>query len=232
MTKNGVKINYRNEIKYICSERQIAIIEGRLKAICKKDPHAGEKGMYTIRSVYFDDYDNTCFYENENGTDPREKYRIRIYNGNKEYISLECKRKENGKTSKESCLLTYDQCQAMLNGTFSDAIGKSTLLNKFLLQYSMRPLRPKIIVEYERVPYTYPIGNVRITFDRNIGVSRQVAKFLEQGVSFRPVMPWGQHILEVKYDELLPDCLYNAMQIREIHQVAYSKYYICRKFCI
>lgn len=31
--------------------------------------------MYHIRSLYFDDYYNSCYNENEIGTDPREKFR-------------------------------------------------------------------------------------------------------------------------------------------------------------
>ena len=35
--------------------------------------------------------------------------RIRIYNNDPERISLECKRKENDKINKKSCLLTREQ---------------------------------------------------------------------------------------------------------------------------
>ena len=66
------------------------------------DPHTNKERKYNIRSLYFDDYYNSCFYENENGTDPREKLRIRIYNCSSERITLECKRKEHGKTLKSS----------------------------------------------------------------------------------------------------------------------------------
>ena len=38
----AVDARYRNEIKYVCSERQIALIEERIRAICQKDVHAGE----------------------------------------------------------------------------------------------------------------------------------------------------------------------------------------------
>ncbi len=234
-----VDARYRNEIKYVCSERQIALIEERIRAICQKDVHAGEAELYTVRSVYLDDFDNTCFYENEDGTDPREKYRIRIYNADTGYILLESKQKKKGRTHKDSCRLTLGQCQAILDGSLDWTLAgegnlgpdQRKLMNRFFLQYSTRPLRAKVIVEYERVPYVYQTGNVRITFDRNISGSRQVQDFLKPRLALRPVMPKGEHILEVKYDELMPDYLYNVMQLGELRQTAYSKYYTCRRFC-
>lgn len=43
-------------------------------------------------------------------------------------------------------------------------------------------------------------------------------------------MPMGKHVLEVKYDEFLPDFLYDVMNLGSLRQSAYSKYYLCRKF--
>ncbi|HAZ97214.1 MAG TPA: VTC domain-containing protein, partial [Treponema sp.] len=93
---------YRHEFKYLSPEITLSAIEQRLDAILQRDKNAGEKGEYAIRSIYFDDIFNTCYLENENGTDPREKFRIRIYNCQKNRISLELKRKENGMCLKTS----------------------------------------------------------------------------------------------------------------------------------
>jgi hypothetical protein len=40
----------------------------------------------------------------------------------------------------------------------------------------------------------------------------------------------GQELLEVKYDEYLPDFIYRNLQLSSLQQTAFSKYYICRKF--
>lgn len=105
-------LKYRNELKYVVSASQLACIRSRMKSLLPLDEHVNEKGQYNIRSIYFDDYKNTCFYENEEGTSPREKFRIRTYNGNQDEINLELKRKERGKIHKESCVLTREQCEA------------------------------------------------------------------------------------------------------------------------
>lgn len=220
---------FRNEIKYACSQAQLALIENRIKGLCHLDPYAGADGVYLITSVYFDDYNDSCYYENENGVDPREKFRIRIYDRKMDYILLECKQKQSGKTHKKTCSISREQCMSILQS--GRTIWKTTetpLLNKFLFQCRTRYLRPRVVVEYERTAYLYPQGNVRITFDRNITASAQTMRFAEADIR-RPVMPTGFHILEVKYDELIPDYIYNAVGIENMRQTPFSKYYICRK---
>ena len=221
---------YRNELKYVCSEGELRIIQGRIRHLCRPDPHAGPMGIYNIRSIYFDDLANRCFYENENGTDPREKYRIRIYNASDSRITLECKRKERTMTNKTSCPLTREQFSLILEGKLPASAADSELLRKFCVQQAQTGLQPKVIVAYERTPFVYPAGNVRITFDRNIGSSTNIADFFAPYLPQRPVMPAGKHILEVKYDEFLPDFLYEVMNLGSLRQTTFSKYYLCRKF--
>ena len=82
---------YRHELKYVCTAAQLALIQGRIHHLISLDSHVADTGMYQIRSLYFDDYYNRCYYENENGTDPREKFRIRIYNGSTDKTAVPAK---------------------------------------------------------------------------------------------------------------------------------------------
>lgn len=227
------RLKYRHEFKYPVSENELALIKNRILGIASRDPHVGNNGIYNISSLYFDDIYDTCMMENEVGADPREKFRVRIYNHETRRITLECKRKERGKTLKTSCPLTLEQAEIISAGGYLQNIGElSPLLTKFTLQMMERNLRPKIIVEYDREPFVYTAGNVRITFDRNLCSSKETGKFLEGSVRKRPVMPAGKSLLEVKYDEYLPDYLYRALQIDNLTQTAYSKYYLCRKYTL
>lgn len=221
---------YRNELKYVCSEGELQIISARIRHLCRPDPHAGPTGTYHIRSIYFDDLDNRCFFENENGTDPREKFRIRSYNASDRRITLECKRKERTMTNKESWPLTREQFGMILEGGLPVSGSDSGLLRRFCAQQAQTGLKPTVIVAYERTPFVYPAGNVRITFDRNIGSTAEIAGFFDPYLPQRPVMPAGKHILEVKYDEFLPDFLYEVMNLGSLRQTTFSKYYLCRKF--
>ena len=222
---------YRHEMKYLISAAQLPLLRSRIERIMQPDPHAAENGIYNIRSVYFDDYSNSCYYENENGTDPREKMRIRIYNHSAEKIRLECKRKSHGKTLKTSCGLSAAQTEQLLRGEPLPNFGELTeLQQKLNLQMMTRLLRPVVIVEYDRIPYIYANGNVRVTFDTNLSASPWVGGFLSPDVPKRPVMPVGQLLMEVKFDEYLPDFIYRALNLGELRQTTFSKYYLCRKF--
>ena len=224
---------YRHELKYVVSTTQIFLLKNRIANLMQKDPYAGDDGIYNIRSLYFDDYYNRCYYENENGTDPREKYRIRIYNHSLKKITLECKRKEHGKTLKTACPLTLEQTERIIQGdllTIPEA--NSPLLRKFLMEVLTRGMHPVVIVEYERIPFIYRNGNVRITFDTQISSSSNVIDFLKDGIPKRPVMPMGQHLMEVKFDAYLPDIIYHNLNLNQLQQTAYSKYYLCRKYAL
>lgn len=225
---------YRHELKYICNEMELAVITERLRPIIRLDKNVAEEGFYNIRSLYFDDYYNTCFAENEAGTDPREKFRIRIYNAAADNIKLELKKKERGKTFKESCSITKEQCGLLMRGIPCNAEmakgSKQAVLNKLLLLMKTRLMKPVVIVDYDRVPYVYKDGNVRITLDRNISSGSNIPLFLERNIAKRPIMPAGQHVLEVKYDEFLPDFIAQNLEIGSLRQTAFSKFYLCRKY--
>ena len=229
--RKSTERKYRHELKYQVTDGQIQLLRNRISHLLPLDSHVAQSGSYCIRSLYFDDYDNRCLKENENGTDPREKFRIRIYNGSAEKISLECKRKERGKTHKTSCPLTQEQTRQLMAGKVLPDIGSQPpLLRKLTLQMMTRRLRPVVIVEYRRIPYVYKNGNVRITLDTNILSSSEVETFLDPRISGRPVLPVGQQLLEVKYDEYLPDFIYRSLMLPNLRQTAFSKYYICRKY--
>ncbi len=224
---------YRHELKYLVTEAQIAVLRARINGIMKPDPHVTASGKYNIRSLYFDDYDNSCFWDNENGTDPREKYRIRIYNQSKDRITLERKRKERGKTLKRSCPITEEQTVQLMQGGCVRGISNAPPLLQQLCEENLsRQMKPVIIVEYERIPYVYSNGNVRVTFDTRIASSNALGQFFKEVIPKRAVLPVGMQLLEVKFDEYLPDVIYHALQLDNLQQTAFSKYYLCRKYSL
>lgn len=226
----GARADYRHELKYLITSAQVQMLKSRLAGIVPLDAHA-DTGSYRIRSLYFDDCDDRCFYENENGVEPREKFRIRIYNGSASRIALECKRKERGKTHKTACPLTLKQTMSLMEGTpLPDIAHQPPLLQKLTARMLSRGMKPVVIVEYDRAPYVSRLGNVRITLDTGICSCSEVGRFLEPAIPRRPVMPLGQQLLEVKYDAFLPDYLYRSLALENLSQTAFSKYYLCRKY--
>lgn len=85
-------------------------------------------------------------------------------------------------------------------------------------------------MEYDRAPFIYTDGNVRVTFDLYIRSSNQIESFLDKEIMTRLIMPDNQHILEVKFDEYIPDFIYRAVQAEKLQQTTFSKYYMCRKY--
>lgn len=220
---------YRHEFKYICTDGQFTCLKARLTGLMKYDPHADNEGRYNVRSIYFDDINDTCYYENENGVDPRKKYRIRIYNSSDNVIDLECKSKIRGMTNKESAHISREFLDKILSGEkITSPDSSKPVINSFTNMYSSQMLRPKVIVDYERTVFICPIGNVRITFDRNISSSVDYDHFFDKVLYKRPVMDTGTHILEVKYDALLPDYIYKAVELENLQRTTFSKYYLCR----
>lgn len=224
----------RHEYKFQIDEKDIVLLKSRIGAVMKKDVHAGEQGFYHIRSIYFDDFADTCYRQNEAGTDPRAKYRIRIYNADDGRICLEKKVKQNGKTRKYAAPLSREQADILIRGeslpmdaeTFE---GYPELLKQFLVLIKTRRMQPKVMVVYDRIPYVDSRGNVRVTFDRNIAASTDFTHFFEKNLIKEPILPPGRHLLEVKYDEFLPMHIKARLDIGHLRQTTFSKYYLCRK---
>ena len=169
----------------------------------------------------------------DNGIDNREKYRIRIYNCSSELIKLELKQKYRGMTFKQSCKISLEQCEKLMRGEIPENIGeKQTILRKLAYLMETRMMRPKVIVDYDRIPYVYrqEDANVRVTFDKNIKAIGDISSFFEPEAGGRGILPLGQALMEVKFDNFLPDEVYSLLQLSGLQASTFSKYYLCRKF--
>ena len=226
-------MDYRVEKKYLVCEDEIAYIKTRLYSIMKIDEHSNND-TYLVRSVYFDDMNNSAYLQNEAGEDNRVKFRIRTYDNDLSHIALEEKSKKNGYTHKESVLLDYETAKRLLmpSGSFDAVRFLNTpmsadpfLLKKLYVNIGTRLLHPAVIVEYQRCAFVEKIGNVRITFDTAISSSRETQFFFKDSIAPIPVMKTGQHIMEIKYDEFLPEYIKKAIDIGCLQRTAFSKYY-------
>ncbi|MDY5986402.1 MAG: polyphosphate polymerase domain-containing protein [Lachnoclostridium sp.] len=227
------EIQYRHEYKYPLTRGQILIEDAKIRAIAMKDEHVGARGCYNIRSLYFDDYDDSCYMDNVNGVDRREKYRIRIYNHSKDVIHLEMKQKIWGKTHKEACKISLSQCEQLMSSQIpSDIEPEQRVLHKLTYLMAVKLMRPAVIVDYDRVPYVYTTedANVRITFDSNITSISNTDMFFDKQAVGREVLSVGQALMEVKFDSFLPDEIYSLLQLNGLNASTFSKYYLCRRF--
>jgi len=219
-------LEYRNEYKFLCSQGELMVVQARLAGLMRFDSH--QKGeSYRIRSLYLDDWEESAFHENAAGVDKRKKFRIRVYDEPLSRIRLEIKHKVHGKTRKESCDLPEELCREIMAGrTIPPDPDYPYPLALLYAEMQLRRLLPRIIVEYERTVLVCPVGNVRITLDRNISWSSDFPAFLDDRIALRPVLPPGMHVLEIKYDELLPDYIMSQLCLGELRWSTFSKFYL------
>ncbi len=231
MIKDLRSQKYRHEYKYLTDAMQNAVLKCRVKMLLSSDNHADGSGSYRVRSLYFDSPQDECYYENESGIGERDKYRIRIYNGDPSRIALEKKSKSRQMTLKQSCFIGEDTCRQMMEGKAVRITSDMQEMQRRLLsEIQMKAMRPAVIVEYVRYPFVERNGNVRVTFDEQIGSSNEISAFLEKRLSLRPILEKGMSVLEVKWDEFLPDYIKNHIQLDTLQWCSFSKYYLCRKY--
>lgn len=199
----------------------------RLRAVAKTDAYA-PNGCYVIRSLYFDNLQDKALQEKLNGVDKREKFRIRMYNNDSSVIYLEKKSKVNGLCLKDRASLTVEETQKIIDGDYSFMMGcDRPLVKELYFKIQSQGLRPKTIVEYTREPFVFSAGNVRVTLDYNIRTGLGSTDFLNPDCVTVPAGESGA-VLEVKWDEFLPDVIRDIVQLRGRRTTPFSKYAACR----
>ena len=181
-------IQYRHELKFGLNPYDAAVLKKQLALVCKKDPYSlSDELSYEVRSLYFDDAMNSAFDDKINGVMMRKKYRIRIYNMDTGTIKLECKYKNDNGTYKRDQLIDLDTCKKLMNKDYSAVKAEGTLLEQFLVDARLFGLKPAVVVDYKRLAFTYPVSEVRITFDEDIRSGRYDTDFLKADLQTFPV---------------------------------------------
>ena len=219
---------YRHEYKYLISKADAELLKRRLPYIMERDPHAGETGTYTIRSLYFDDFVNTAYYDKVDGVNYRAKYRIRFYNYDPSILKLEKKEKNGSLTRKTAQTITKNDARAL---EFAHTGGcpdtREGLVEELRLGFVNQGLRPRVLVDYDRTPFVCRDGNTRITLDENVRTRPYIAHLFASPRAMVPVMDADQVILEVKFDDFLPGYLAAALADIPKVNMAISKFALC-----
>lgn len=220
-------MKYRHEWKHEINYGDMLVLRKRLTAVMKQDVHA-VGGKYFIRSLYFDNACDKALKEKVDGVNVREKFRIRYYNNDASLIHLEKKSKINGLCLKESTILSAKQVQKIIDGNYNWMIYSDIpLIQELYSKMMSERLRPKTIVDYIREPFVFAPGNVRVTLDYNIHTGLYSTDFLNLNC-ITVTAGEGSIILEVKWDEYLPDIIRDAVQLSNCRVSAFSKYAVCR----
>ena len=222
----------RHEIKFHISPLGADALSRRLAAVLQRDAHANpHTGEYTIRSLYFDDAWDSAFHEKLDGVQNRDKYRIRVYKTKNSPISMERKRKMGNLIQKDSVRITQRLAQQLMraNPTGLESIGKP-LLTDVGIQMRTKLLRPAVLVEYDREAFTYPIEDVRVTIDKRIRTGLVHTNLFQEDFQTVEVLDRNTWILEIKFNDYLPDFIASLLVGIPTERSAISKYTLCRRF--
>ena len=231
------KPRYRFEYKYFIAAHTAAILRARAQAVMRPDAHHG--GTYTVHNLYLDDRYDSFYYARYLGRLCRDKYRLRFYNGNMDFIRLERKHKDGIRSYKDTTPVTREQYQRIRDGDLAFLLEENmdqAIWHDLGVIYRLRGLRPTTSFAYRREAYTYLAGDVRITFD-------SPPFDPDPGKADRPVMPpcydplghnhgrmdYHPLLLEVKFSGFLPEVIKRLLDGLPLQHTSMSKYCLVRE---
>ncbi|MFX1445368.1 MAG: VTC domain-containing protein [Promethearchaeota archaeon] len=226
----------RFEIKYQISMIQKNILSRQIHPFMELDPYVNNNHNYEVRSVYFDSPFRKSFFEKINGVGIRVKLRIRYYpdfqNGNQEFVFLELKKKINENVSKSRILVPFLDAFEIIDNSTEKAknfYNKATNEDKIKLKemwylFNRYNLKPICVVCYNREPYMDKMENrFRLTFDTNVRV-RYFDFDLHSGEGSKYVVPPNLCIMEIKFNNFIPNWIIKIFQKNNIIQEKTSKF--------
>lgn len=224
------EITKRHEIKYIITNQDYQVITGKLNHILKRDAYS-YYDPYTITSLYYDDHNNQALQQKIDGDSYRYKYRIRYYNNDLGFFKLEKKEKIHTITNKESAFLNRDEVEKILNNDTTFLLDKGcALCEEFYYKTRRGLLKPKVIVEYERLAFVHQVGNLRVTFDTNIKASLNDCNIFNDSLNYTKPLETGEVVMEVKFNGEIPSYLKSVLQVSNGTQTSMSKYVYSRQY--
>jgi hypothetical protein len=227
----SIDLNFRHEEKFLLNRATAEALRYRLSLLMDVDENSKEgENKYYIRSLYFDDPQDTAYYEKIDGVEDREKYRIRFYNLDDSYIVIELKGKKRDLTYKKQDRITRIEYQYLIDQNYDKInIGNRKTLEDFITKCKLKELKPSIIVDYTREAYTFPVSDVRITFDDGIASGRFDYDLFSKDMLLYDILEPNEVILEVKYNEILPGVIKDVLGTVPKVKIAMSKFAMCKE---
>ena len=124
----------------------------------------------------------------------------------------------------ETNISNIEEFYKIIDGDY-DFLLKSPypLCQEFYYECVSNMLRPRTIVDYEREPWVYDFGTVRLTFDQNVRVAVGSFDIFDPDLPTIPVIDPEKMVFEVKYTEYLPKIVQSVLP-GKADMMAVSKY--------
>ena len=235
----------RTENKYILSAEEAILLARRLDTVLARDVHCSE-GPYPVRSLYFDTLEDRDFITKLDGDPVRRKIRLRTYAPGRSPCRLEMKEKKGSLQRKLGLPVSYQAATRLMNCDYSaltrymghgdkaalhEASGSCRKAVRFYTAMTLGCYRPVTMVEYDRLAFVYPYGDVRLTLDSHIRCSESdhdIFRERSDHSCYPEVYLNDRVILEVKFSGRLPRFISRALQPYHLTQTAASKYMLSR----
>jgi SPX domain protein involved in polyphosphate accumulation len=224
----------RYEFKYQITPEMIPQIGDYIKPYTTIDPHLKDAAdnKYTVRSIYFDTPTLDFYYEKMDGLKIRKKLRIRTYNEMNDFAFLEIKRKFINCIAKERSKLPIMVIEKLINAPENSVIeypesdyNSRLVSGKFVYTLLKKGLLPVLLVVYEREAYVgLNDDRERLTLDTDVrGIFEPDLGDILITDNFIPIKK-NVSILELKFDDVMPQWMKNLVLELDIKRESISKY--------
>lgn len=226
----------RFEIKYQISLKERDNLIKFIHPFIRPDPHTQNNYDYEVRSLYFDSNFQHSFLEKKDGIAIRHKLRIRYYpnfsKNNRKFVFIEIKKKIKENVAKSRVYVPLESAINILDNNHEEAklfyeeasAQDKNTLNEIWFLYKKYNLKPRCIVSYKRQAYLSKVEKTfRITFDTNV-VIRNYNFDLQFGGGSKFVIPRGICIMEVKFNNFIPNWAIKIIQKNDCVQYKISKF--------
>ena len=213
----------RHEFKYVIPYEEMLRLRKELDSVLTLD----RGGAYLVRSLYFDNFNDTDYYDKLNGEMARKKVRLRTYDPESNLTKLEIKAKNDIHQLKESLVLDKSESKKIIKGNYDNLLLMDNPLAKKVHELFILGYRPKVIIEYDRIAY---ISNTttRITFDLNVRKSNDFDNFFNKKLNYFELTNKADVILEVKFDRFLEPYISKILSKYTNRYQSVSKYIMGR----
>ncbi|MEY3160681.1 MAG: hypothetical protein RIT25_672 [Planctomycetota bacterium] len=223
----------RFEFKYVLDQQLREQVEAELAHFVELDPWVSKQqhNQYPVRSLYFDDAHWTTFRDKIDGLHTRSKFRLRTYgSGTADAgapLFLELKGRVNNLVFKHRTPVDASLDRSLRGSALAHRVAElaapGDVRDQFLFQLHRRDLRPVVLVDYLRRPYTSRFDpEFRVTFDAQLAAWAHDGIVPPAGANRRLLVP-GHTVMEVKFRHHVPAWFHRIVQAYELRRVSISK---------
>jgi len=204
----------RFEMKFVITREQRAAISPELDQRMMPDENAGEDAYYPIVSLYYDNPERDCYWEQVRGYPSRRKMRVRVYGSLDGRLAptifVEIKHKCDGRGVKRRLRVPLEEAYSICDGNdprIPLGVLDMRIVDEIHDLVKRRGFRPALAMRYDRQAFADrdPESDLRVTFDTGIAYRFDKLRPVPDDREFQEfLLPNGYSVMEVKVTGAVP----------------------------